>query len=132
MAANVKNPLYFKQNVQYAQTVNLAVAGTPTEACIGITLGGALPSAKGDKVAGIVNYYDERNEYASVAQVGVTIAKVKAAAIIAVGDALTIDTDGTAVEAAGTESIVGYALDSSDGSGTNSIPHYVRINLNLA
>ena len=132
MAANVKDPLYLTQNVQYAQTIKLAVAGTPAEEYIGLTLAGALPAAKGDKVAGIVNYYDERTAYCSVAQLGVTIAKVKPAAIIAINDALTVDVDGYVVEAAGVESSVGYALDSSDGSGTNEAPHYVRINLNLA
>lgn len=129
MAVNVRDPLFIAlYGPATVETVTKSSAFA-AEAFLGYTRTGALPALAGNYVAGICTKstlaFDNRMP---IACIGYAIVRVKPGAVIALDGAVSIDTTGEAIPAT-TGYVVGRALDSSTGTGTALIPHYIAIRL---
>jgi hypothetical protein len=130
MASNVRNPILLEIICPVTvETVTKGVAAV-AEAHLGYTRAGVFPSAAGGYVAGICTKSVPATDRAMpVATTGYAIVRVKPAAVITLDGGVSIDTTGEAIPAAAGY-VVGRALDSSTGSGTALVPHFIRIKLN--
>lgn len=89
------------------------------------------------KVGGIVgnSAAANNNEYFTLFTDEIAIVKVEAGEAVTLNSPIAAANTGTGrarVGVPGTDELIGYALDTSDGSGTALKPHYIRVRLSLS
>lgn len=130
MAANVKD--YMSLPVLSGSTIEtITKAGaTVANAFLAYNRLGGFPAADGGYAAGLCTKTTPVTDKAApIATIGYAIGKVKAGSVVAVDGPVAVSTAGELIPATGTNFVLGYAQDSSDGTGTVAAPHYIRIKL---
>lgn len=130
MAANVKDvQLLTVPGFTVAETVAKAT-GSTRSAHLFYTRTGALPSADGARAAGVSTKAQPAESKAlGLATLGYAIVRVKPGAVIPVDAKVSAAATGEAIPTTSTYEVQGYAVDSSDGSGTAGSEHYIVIRL---
>ena len=130
MAINVRDPLLLAcYEALLVETLTKATATVATFG-LGYTRTGALPSAIGAYVAGLCTKDGPTTRRdIPVATIGYAIGRVGISAVIPQDSPVTVDATGALIVATGTNYILGRALDSSTGTGTALVPHYICIKL---
>lgn len=127
MAANITNPLLLTELTIDAESINTGANAILARRVINRS--GAYPAA-GGYAAGITLKDAEQN-YTSATALGIAVVTVEPSAVIAVDGFVTPATLGRVKPSNGTTDFnFGRALDSSDGSGTAGVPHYIRVRAN--
>lgn len=138
MAANVTE-IYFLPTDDKRDTLSILADTQDIDQAKCVGLDGTYPTNAGDPCYGVsINAgirptefgASEQQVYATVSRANIAVITVEPTVAVAVGDLLTpAAASGNVQVAAGTDYVVGQSLDSSDGSGTVSVPHYVRVAL---
>lgn len=130
MAINVRDPLLLP--CYEALLVETLTKATATAAVYGLayTRTGALPGTAGAYTAGICTKSTPTTDKAMpIATIGYAIGRVAPTVAIPQDSPVTANTAGELIVATGTNHIIGYALDSSTGTGTSQVPHYICVKL---
>ena len=129
LAANVTDPLCVEVPGFYVvETVSKPTAAA-TNAFLFYTRAGVPPATEGDYAAGVCIKSTLANEKSfGITTEGYAIVKTKAGEVIEPDTPISSAATGEAVSAT-TGTILGYALNASDGTGTVNKPHYIVIKL---
>lgn len=110
-----------------AQDANgfLVQASSSTDAFLGVSIREGIPASEIDARFSSYGYYDD---YCTFDIYGIAIVKVEPTQVILATDKITSSANGYAQAGVpGTDNLIGVPIDTSDGSGTVAVPHYIRV-----
>jgi len=138
MASNITNPVFLASSVtsaySYPAGANTVVPykvslRTGVKATSGTLASGVIPDGVTINAAGPSN-----GQFFTLAKREIVIVTVEPSAVVAYNAPISVANTGTGnvrTGVAGTDYIIGKALDTSDGAGTTNVPHYIRVDLSL-
>lgn len=137
MQSNITNPVYLPRyaccGFSYPAGAGIAVEPYTVVDRTGAPIADGNAGTLVDGIAGTETQADN-NEYFTLLTDEIAVVKVEAGEAIAYNDPVAAANSGTGrirAGVAGTDEIIGKALDVSDGSGTAEVPHYIRVHLYL-
>ncbi len=135
MSSNVTNPIFLQTDACKAYTYP---SGSNTVVPYKVVLRTGALASSGTLASGVIpdgiSGSNTETGYFSLVKREITVVQVQPGQSIAYNAPLAANNAGSGnvrTGVPGTDFIIGKALDTSDGSGTNDVPHYVRVDLTL-